>query len=85
MGNEGPIQIAGWPTYDESKLIDETITLILQVNGKLRDKLDVPRGLSREGLEAFAMKSEKILKHVGSLEIKKVIVVPDKLVNVVVG
>jgi leucyl-tRNA synthetase len=85
LGHEGSIQFAGWPAFDEAKMIENTITLILQVNGKLRDKLDVPRGLSREGLEAFAMKSEKLLKYVAGAEIKKVIVVPDKLVNVVVA
>ncbi len=85
LGHQGSIQFAGWPAFDKTRMIDETVTLILQVNGKLRDKLDVPRGLSREGLEAFAMKSEKLLKHVAGGQIKKVIVVPDKLVNVVVA
>ena len=73
-----------WPEYDESKTVENTITLILQVNGKLRDKLEVPRGLSREALERFARESTNVIKHTDGKEIKKVIVVPDKLVNVVV-
>jgi len=85
LGNKTSILESSWPAFDEVKMIEQTVTLILQVNGKLRDKLDVPRGLSREEIEAFAMKSEKLLKHVGEGTIKKMIVVPDKLDNVVVG
>jgi leucyl-tRNA synthetase len=85
LGYKTSILESSWPTFDEAKMIEQTVTLILQVNGKLRDKLDVPRGLSREEIEAFAMKSEKLLKHVGEGTIRKMIVVPDKLVNVVVG
>jgi leucyl-tRNA synthetase len=55
------------------------------VNGKVRDRLEVPRGLSRDELEKFAFSSERVQKHIGSAAIKKMIVVPDKLVNVVVG
>ena len=76
---------ATFPEYDEVKTVESSITLILQVNGKVRDKLDVPRGLTREDLEKFATASDKVQKHVGTASIKKVIVVPDKLVNVVVG
>jgi leucyl-tRNA synthetase len=83
LGHEPSIFSAAWPSYDESKTVDNVVTLILQVNGKLRDKLEVPRGLSREELERFASESEKVQKHVGAFTIRKVIVVPDKLVNVV--
>ncbi|MBS1902643.1 MAG: leucine--tRNA ligase [Bacteroidetes bacterium] len=85
LGHAEPIYNAPFPTYDEAKTIESSVTLILQVNGKVRDKLDVPRGLSREDLEKFATASDKVQKHVGTASIKKVIVVPDKLVNVVVG
>lgn len=84
LGNKDSIPNSQWPAFDESKTIDESITLILQVNGKLRDKLDVPRGLSKDDLERFARESANVKKHTEGKEIRKVIVVPDKLVNVVV-
>jgi leucyl-tRNA synthetase len=85
LGHAEVLASSPWPEYDESKTIEDTVTLILQVNGKVRDKLEVPRGLTREQLESFASQSEKLQKHVGDGQIRKVIVVPDKLVNVVVS
>ncbi len=83
LGNSTTIFDAAWPTYDEAKTIENTITLILQVNGKLRDKLEVPRGLSAAELESFARESPNVMKHIDGKQIRKVIVVQDKLVNVV--
>jgi leucyl-tRNA synthetase len=85
LGHREVLANSPWPEFDESKTIEDTVTLILQVNGKVRDKLEVPRGLTREELESFASQSEKLQKHVGAGTIRKVIVVPDKLVNVVVS
>jgi leucyl-tRNA synthetase len=85
LGHEGSIFHAAFPKYDESKLVEDTVTIVLQVNGKIRDKLQVPTGLSREELEKFASSSENVQKHIGSSQVKKMVVVPDKLVNVVVG
>ncbi len=85
LGHEDSIFNAKWPSFDEAKTVDDVVTLILQVNGKLRDKLEVPRGLSREDLEQFARASASVIRHTDGKEIKKVIVVPDKLVNIVVG
>ena len=85
LGHKDVLANSPWPEFDESKTIDDTVTLVLQVNGKVRDKLEVPRGLTRDQLESFASQSEKLQKHVGGGTIKKVIVVPDKLVNVVVA
>jgi len=83
LGNDGTIFNALWPSYEEAKTVDDSITLILQVNGKLRDKLEVPRGLSKEDLDRFARTSPNVMKHIDGKEIKKVIIVPDKLVNIV--
>ena len=83
LGHSGSVFDAPWPKYDESKMTVDTVTVVLQVNGKIRDKLEVPTGLSREELEKFATSSERVQKHVGDLQIKKMIVVPNKLVNVV--
>jgi leucyl-tRNA synthetase len=85
LGHNGSVFDTAFPVYDEAKTIENTITLVLQVNGKVRDKLEVPRGLSKDELEKFATGNDKVIKHVGALSIKKMVVVPDKLVNVVVG
>ena len=85
LGKSGSIFDSPFPKYDESKMTVDTVTVVLQVNGKIRDKLEVPTGLSREELEQFATSSERVQKHIGDLQIKKVIVVPNKLVNVVAG
>jgi leucyl-tRNA synthetase len=82
-GHEETIFNSTWPQYNESKTIEDSITLILQVNGKLRDKLVVPRGLSKDELDRFARESPNVIRHIDGKEIRKVIVVPDKLVNIV--
>ena len=75
---------APWPTADETKLQRETIELVLQVNGKVRDRIQVPAGLSEDELIAHARASEKVQTHLNGGEEKRVVVVPDKLVNIVV-
>jgi leucyl-tRNA synthetase len=85
LGHDGSVFNSGFPKYDELKLTQDTVTIVFQVNGKIRDKIEVPTGLSREELEKFATSSERIQKHIAGANIKKLIVVPDKLVNVVVG
>jgi leucyl-tRNA synthetase len=85
LGGKGSIFDSAFPKYDETKIVEDTVTIVFQVNGKIRDKIEVPIGLSREELEKFATSSERIQKHVAGSQIKKLIVVPDKLVNVVVG
>ena len=72
-----------WPTHDESMLQSDTIELVLQVNGKVRDRIQVPAGLSDDELVARAKASERVQAHLNGEE-KRVIVVPDKLVNIVV-
>jgi leucyl-tRNA synthetase len=73
-----------WPSFDESKLQRETVELVLQVNGKVRDRVVVPAGLSEEELVALARASERVQAHLNGAEERRVIVVPDKLVNIVV-
>jgi len=74
---------SGWPTYDEQLASRETITVVFQVNGKLRSSASVQRGLSEEALKDLALQDERVRKFVADKNIRKVIVVPDKLVNVV--
>ena len=73
-----------WPVADEALLVSDEIELVLQVNGKVRDRVRVPAGLSDDELIARARASEKVQAHVNGGSEQRVIVVPDKLVNIVV-
>ena len=83
IGQAGMAVDAAWPTFDPALLIDDQVTLAIQVNGKLRDTLSAPRGLDRAAAEALAMTSEKIQRQLAGAPPRKVIVVPDRLVNIV--
>lgn len=73
-----------WPNYDEEKTIDKTVTIVVQVNGKLRDKLEVKVDEEKSRVEQLALSSDKVKQHIESKEIIKVIVVPNRIVNIVV-
>ena len=83
LDGAGMIADAEWPTFDPELLIDDQVTLAVQVNGKLRDTLSAPRGLDREAAEELALSSEKVRRQLGGAAPRKVIVVPDRLVNIV--
>jgi leucyl-tRNA synthetase len=74
---------ASWPSFDPAMLVDEQVTLAVQVNGKLRDTLNAPRGLDRAAAEALALASDKVQRQLDGAMPRKVIVVPDRLVNIV--
>ncbi|MGB0681336.1 MAG: leucine--tRNA ligase [Magnetovibrionaceae bacterium] len=80
----GELSNRPWPEADPALLVEETVTLVVQVNGKLRAKLDVAKDLAKEELEAIALKEENVQKAMDGKDIRKVIVVPNKIVNVVV-
>jgi len=84
LGCSGRLWEAPWPVADPSLLERETVELVLQVNGKVRDRISVPAGLSEEELVALARASEKVRAHVDGAAERRVVVVPDKLVNIVV-
>ena len=83
LGESGMIADASWPAFDRALLVDEEVTLAVQVNGKLRDTLNAPRGLDRAAAEALALASEKVQRQLNGASPRKVIVVPDRLVNIV--
>jgi leucyl-tRNA synthetase len=83
LGNEESLTYAPWPTYDEAALIEDEVEVVFQVNGKLRGKQQVARGLSKEELEAAALNHESVKDFIAGKTIRKVIAVPDKLVNIV--
>ncbi|MDY6055450.1 leucine--tRNA ligase [Micrococcus sp.] len=84
LGHEPSVVRAGWPTVDESLLVEDTVTAVVQVKGKVRDQLQVPADITAEDLEARARASEKVRAFIGEAEIVKVIVREPKLVNLVV-
>ncbi|NEZ68439.1 leucine--tRNA ligase [Pediococcus pentosaceus] len=85
LGHEGGISYAEWPTYDESKLVEATVQVILQVNGKVRSKITVDKDIAKEELEKLALADAKIQQWTADKTIRKVIVIPNKIVNIVVG
>ncbi len=85
LGHEEAIIDASWPVVDESALVQDSLTLVIQVNGKLRGQIDVPADASREAVEAAARSNENVQRFTEGLTIRKVIVVPGKLVNIVAG
>ena len=78
------ISYVAWPTWDESKLVEDEIEIVVQIKGKVRAKLMVAKDLSREELQEIALADEKVKAEIDGKEIVKVIVVPNKLVNIVV-
>ena len=83
LGKQGAIIDAPWPQVDESALVQDSLTLVVQVNGKLRGQIDVPASATREEVEASARANENVVRFTEGLTIRKVIVVPGKLVNIV--
>ena len=83
-GFEGEIAYQPWPAYDESKTVDDEIEIVLQVNGRNKDKMMIPSGLDRAGMEEAAKASGKLEKIAEGKQIVKIICVPGKLVNLVV-
>jgi leucyl-tRNA synthetase len=83
LGGQGLIADAPWPEADPALLAEEEVTIAVQVNGKLRDTLVAPRGTSRDDLEALALASENVVRILAGKPPRKVIVVLDRLVNLV--
>ncbi len=83
IGGAGLIADAAWPPVDPALLVEDEVTIAIQVLGKLRDTITVAKGLPREELEALALASDKVQRALDGKAVKKVIVVPDRLVNLV--
>jgi len=83
FGAEGSVFDAGWPAWDEAALVEDTVEIALQVNGKVRDRLVVARDADKAALEKEALANDKVKEIIGDREVRKVIVVPGRLVNVV--
>jgi len=84
MGHQNLLLHTSWPVFDPELAREETVTIVVQINGKLRDKFDAGRGLPKEDLERKALESERIRNIIGDRKIRKIIFVQDKLVNIVI-
>ena len=84
LGNKESIFKASWPKYDPGMLIEDTVEIVLQVNGKVRSKIVVPAGMSEEKIKELILSEEKLKPWLQGKPLRKIIVVPDKLVNIVV-
>ena len=83
LGHRSPLQAEPWPVWDEAAMQQDSVTIALQVNGKLRGTIDVPAEADKDALEAAARADASVQRHTAGLTIRKVIVVPGKLVNIV--
>ena len=84
MGEKDSIFRSEWPKYDESKIQEDTITIAIQVNGKVRDSILVAADTSEDEIKKIALASEKVNRWIGESQIKKVIYIKGKLLSIVV-
>ena len=84
LGYEGSVHDQSWPEYDEKALVKDTVEIVVQVNGKIKEKLDIAGGLSKEEMEKTVMENEKVKGLIEGKNVVKVIAVPGKLINIVV-
>ncbi|HCP80962.1 MAG TPA: leucine--tRNA ligase, partial [Octadecabacter sp.] len=84
LGGEGLIANAPWPVADEAMLVEDTITMPIQINGKRRSELAVPKDMSKEEVEKLALADEAVVKALEGNAPKKLIVVPGRIINVVI-
>jgi leucyl-tRNA synthetase len=85
QGNTSSVHLQRWPEGDPDKAREEAVTVVVQINGKVRDKLVVAPGVAGAELEQQALALENVQKWLDGKPVRRVIVVPDKLVNIVIG
>jgi leucyl-tRNA synthetase len=83
LGHDESIHLQSWPDYDVELIVDQQITLIIQVNGKVRDRIDVPADISEEEARRLASESPKVQQHLDGGTVRQVVYVPGRLVNIV--
>jgi len=83
LGHETSLAAAPWPTYDESLLVEDQVNIVVQVMGKKRSVIRVAADADRETVEAAALADENVQRHTEGKTVRKIIVVPGKLVNIV--
>ncbi|RBW71404.1 leucine--tRNA ligase [Bacillus taeanensis] len=83
LGETNTLAYAAWPTFDESKLVEDEIQIVIQINGKVRAKLSIAKDATKENMEEIALNDERIKEQIEGKTVRKVIAVPGKLVNIV--
>jgi leucyl-tRNA synthetase len=82
-GGESSIAYRAWPSYSEEYLVETSVEMAVQVNGKVRDRLQIPIDMDKADIERLALDSENVQRHTEGKTVKKVIVIPKKLINIV--
>ncbi|MDN3517320.1 leucine--tRNA ligase [Aquisalimonas lutea] len=85
LGHDQAVVDAAWPQWDDSALVQDTLSLVVQVNGKLRGNIQVPADAARDAIEEAALAEDNVQRFIADKTVRKVVVVPGRLVNVVVG
>jgi len=85
LGHSEMLAATSWPEPDPALMVEDTVTLPVQVNGKLRATLDVPKDASKDALEALALANDNVQRAIDGKTLRKVIIVPGRVVNLVVG
>jgi leucyl-tRNA synthetase len=85
LGHTAHMTSQPWPVYDEKALVLDEVTMVVQVNGKVRGKFEAPNNAPKDAVEKLAMDLENVQKFMEGKTVRKVIVIPNKLVNIVVG
>ena len=83
LGHKTLLAEQPWPEADQTLAVEDTVTIAVQVNGKRRDELTIARDAAKEDIEAAALKLDNVVRAIGGREIKKIVVVPRRIVNVV--
>ena len=83
LGHSGAVMDAAWPKSDKEALTQDSIMIVLQVNGKLRDRIDVPKDITKKDLEVLALTNPAVKRFTEGKTLRKVVVVPKRLVNIV--
>ena len=83
LGGEGLVYHAPWPEVDSAMLVDDTITLPLQVNGKRRSELNIAKDMPNDEIEKLALADEAVQRSIGDGTVRKIIIVPGRIVNIV--
>ena len=84
LGHKQSIHQESWPSFDEAMTQDDVVTMVVQVNGKVRESIEVPTGISQADFEPLALAQEKVQKFLQGMQVQKMIFVPNKLLNIVV-
>ena len=83
--SDAELMYAAWPEYDEAALVKDTVEVALQINGKVRGRMNVPADLTREAAGDYFLATDEVKKLIAGKSIKKLVFVPSRLVNIVVG